>query len=325
MSELDLTALRGAPAMVLGASGFLGSNLVLALDRLGARVTAVARTPPARPDPALRAALDRAATATVDLMDVESVAAIAPTEGFLFLAAGLSGALSSLARATQDLEANGRGVLALLEALRGKGSRARVVFASSQLVYGEGGAAPIGEDAPPRPRSLYAAHKLLGESYGAVYAHVHGLHWVTLRMANPYGPRQRPLGSAYGIVRHFIDKALAGEALPLYGGGLQRRGYVFVDDVVSACLLAAVKAPPGRVYNVAPLVPCSVRDMAEAVVRACGRGRVESVPWPEDARRIEPGDFCLDVRRARSELGWEPQVDLDDGLARTVAFLRAGA
>lgn len=311
--------------MVLGASGFLGSSLVVALDRLGARVTAVSRALPTHPDPALRAALGRAETATVDLVDVDSLLAIAPTDGYLFLAAGLSGALSSLARATEDLEANGRGVLALLEALRSKGSRARVVFASSQLVYGEGGAGPIGEDTLPRPRSLYAAHKLLGESYGAVYTHVHGIPWITLRIANPYGPRQRPLGGAYGVVRHFVDKALAGEALPVYGGGHQRRGYVFVDDVVSACLSAAVKGAPGRVYNVSHPTPCSVREMAEAVVRACGRGRIESVPWPEDARRIEPGDFCLDVSRARSELGWEARVGLEDGLARTVEFLRSRA
>jgi UDP-glucose 4-epimerase len=200
------------------------------------------------------------------------------------------------------------------------------VFPSSQLVYG---GSPSGEalteDAPPRPRSIYALHKLLGEGYGDLYTRLHGVDWVTLRIANPYGPRQRTSSGAYGLVRYFLERALAGDAVPVFGEGTQRRGYVFVDDVVRALLLAASVGRPDRLYNVSHPTPHTVRSMAEAVVAACGRGRVESVPWPRDAVQVEPGDALLDVSRARMELGWEPRVPLEDGLARTIAFLREHA
>jgi UDP-glucose 4-epimerase len=311
--------LRGAPALVLGASGFLGSSLVVALDALGARVRATVRGD-AGP------ALARAEVVRADLRDPASLARAVPDEGFVFFTAGLSGALGSLERATLDLEVNGRGVLNLLEALRERRSRARVVFPSSQLVYGHGGATPLREDDPPAPRSLYAVHKLLAEHYGRVYAETHGIEWVTLRIANPYGPRQRASGGAYGLVRHFLDLALAGKPVPVWGDGSQRRGYVFVEDVVRAFLLAALKGERGRTYsrtyNIGHPSPCSVRAMAEAVVRAAGTGSVATVPWPSEAQRLEPGDARLDLERARAELGWEPTVALEDGLARTVAFLR---
>jgi nucleoside-diphosphate-sugar epimerase len=305
---------------VLGATGFLGSNLVIALVAAGARVRAASRAPiyPGR-DTELARALEQCEHAAFALEDAASIERIVPPDGFVFLAAGLSGALGSLARATADLEANGHGVLSVLEALRAKGSRAKVIFPSSQLVYGQDGS--LKEDAPARPLSVYAVHKLLGESYGRVYEHAHGVPFVSLRISNPYGPRQRASGGAYGLVRFFLDRALAGAEVPVWGEGAQRRGYLYVTDVVSALLLAAER---GRgTYNIGHPESCSVRAMAEAVVRASGSGHVASVPWPAEALKVESGDALLDCSRAASELGWSPRVPLDEGLARTVAFLRS--
>ncbi len=308
--------LRGSNALVLGASGFLGSNLVIALTRAGARVVAATRSQ-APGDEELESALARSEVVRFDLGDPASIARIVPVEGAVFLAAGLSGAVDSLARAREDLEANGRGVLNVLEALRAKKSRARVVFPSSQLVYGRPGT--LKEEDPVEPLSLYAVHKLLGEHHGRVYERLHGVPFVALRIANPYGPRQRSSGGAYGLVRFFLDRALSGGDVPVYGDGTQERGYVHVDDVVQSMLLAAEK---GRgTYNVGAAA-CSVKEMAEAVVRAAGRGRVVSVPWPEEALKVEPGSARLDTSRAERELGWRATVKLDEGLRRTVEFLR---
>ncbi len=310
--------LRDENAVVLGASGFLGSNLVVALAARGARVRAAVRSVPASMDRELAAALARSELIRFDLADAESVARVVPEDGVVFLCAGLSGALTSLARASGDLEANGRGVLNVLEALRAKRSRARVVFPSTQLVYGRGG--DLREEDPLVPASLYAAHKVLGESYGRIYERAHGIPFVALRIANPYGPRQRSSGGAYGLVRFFLDRALAGDELPVYGEGSQMRGYLFASEVAGA-LVAAAERGQGA-YNIGSPVACSVREMAETVVRVVGRGRVVHVPWPEDALKLEPGDARLDVTRARRELGFDPRVGLEEGLARTVAFLR---
>jgi UDP-glucose 4-epimerase len=324
IAPLHAERLRGAQALVLGATGFLGSSLVIALDALGARVrAAVRRELPRNLDAVLAAALSRSELVRADLRDQESLARVTPDEGFVFVTAGLSGACSSLERASLDLEVNGGGVLALLEAIRTKRSRVRVVFPSSQLVYGSSpSGAALAEDALPRPRSIYAVHKLLGEHYGELYGRLYGVEWITLRVANPFGPRQRPSSGAYGLVRHFLDCALRGESVPVFGEGAQRRGYVYVDDLVRALLAGASVGQAGHAYNISHPTAHSVRGMAEAVIRACGRGRIATVPWPMGAQQVEPGDSILDVSRARTELGWEPEVSLEEGLARTVTFLR---
>jgi nucleoside-diphosphate-sugar epimerase len=127
-------------------------------------------------------------------------------------------------------------------------------------------------------------------------------------------------------VNRLIHLALAGETLPIYGDGRQRRDYIYIDDVVEALLALgspeAASLSASGIYNVGTGIGTSIADMAKAITGTAGGGRLEFVPWPPLAEQIETGDFVADITRICTELGWRPAVVLEEGLRRTVAFYR---
>jgi nucleoside-diphosphate-sugar epimerase len=126
------------------------------------------------------------------------------------------------------------------------------------------------------------------------------------------------------VVNRLIQLALAGQALPIYGDGSQRRDYIHVDDVVSALVRLSESASSDDVaFNVGSGVGTRMIDMAESIVDLAGGGRIEHVAWPSLAEQIETGDFVADVSRIRVQLGWVPALSLRDGLRKTIAFYQA--
>jgi len=216
------------------------------------------------------------------------------------------------------------GMLALVEALRRENRTARIVFASSRLEYGRVGPEPVSETEPVNPMCLHAIHKLVAEDYLRMYERLYDIPYAVARITNPYGPGQPRARTDYGVVNRLIHLALADETLPIYGDGRQRRDYIYIDDVVEALL--AMASPDSRtsgIYNVGTGIGTPIAEMATAIARAAGGGRVEFVPWPALAEQIETGDFIADITRIQTTLGWQPQVSLEEGLRRTVSFYRA--
>jgi UDP-glucose 4-epimerase len=200
------------------------------------------------------------------------------------------------------------------------------VFVSSRLTYGHVGAEPVDEDRAPDPLCVHAVHKLAVEQYLKLYGHIYGLTFSSARLTNPYGPGQPRERTGYGVINRMIHQALAGNALTVYGDGLQRRDYIYIDDAVDALLaLAECPASAGRTYNVGSGIGTPLIEMARTISRMAGPGRIETVEWPVLAELIETGDFVADITRIRRELAWAPRVTLAEGLERTVAFYRAHA
>jgi len=314
------------PITVIGGFGFIGWNLSDRLIGLGARVTVVTRS----------LARHRAAAATLeargarvcegDLRDPQAMRNAVRGQEVVFNLAGQSGAADSMRDPWTDLDANCRGNLVLLEALREHAPSAKLVFVSSRLAYGHVDGEPAREDRIPEPLCIHAVHKLAVEQYLSVYGRAYGLTCSTARLTNPYGPGQPRERTAYGVVNRLIHLALSGEPLPIYGDGRQQRDYVYIDDAVSALVaLAASDAANGRIYNVGSGIGTALIDMARSITAIAGGGRVEFVEWPRLAAQIETGDFVADIGRIRRDVGWEPRVALADGVARTVAFYRAHA
>jgi len=244
----------------------------------------------------------------------------------VFNLAGQSGAVRSMEEPWDDLDVNARGMLTVVEAVRRESPKARVVFTGSRLEYGRVGSDPVAETHEADPMCVHAVHKLVGEQYLRLYERLYGISYVVARITNPYGPGQPKARTAYGVVNRLIHLALAGETLPIYGDGRQRRDYIYIDDVVRALLTLGApdqtRVTPNRVYNVGTGVGTSIVDMAKAITAAAGGGRLEFVAWPPLAEQIETGDFVADISRIRAELGWHPAVSLAEGLQRTVAFYR---
>jgi nucleoside-diphosphate-sugar epimerase len=126
------------------------------------------------------------------------------------------------------------------------------------------------------------------------------------------------------VVNRLIHLALAGETLPVYGDGHQRRDYIYINDVSAALArLGESSASDGRVFNVGTGIGTRFVDMAQTIAALAGGGRVEFVPWPPLAEQIETGDFVADISRIRDELGWCPAIALEDGVGRTIESLKS--
>jgi len=278
---------------------------------------------PPNPDPLLKELLSRLKVAVADIRDPEKVERVIRDQEVIFNLAGKSGAADSNKTPLNDLDINCRGHLTILEACRCFNPKVAILFTSSRLVYGKPRFLPVAEKHPLAPESIYAAHKVSVENYHLIYGHLYGLKSTVLRVTNPYGPLQLGDARAYGIANKFIQAAVRGEKLTVFGEGEQRRDYLYIDDLVNALLLAGSKeVSRGKVYNIGDDRSASLMELAQLSVQTAGAGAVVQVPWPEDYKAIETGDFQSDITLANTELGWQPKVQLPEGVARTVAYYR---
>ncbi|MDR7483266.1 MAG: NAD-dependent epimerase/dehydratase family protein [Armatimonadota bacterium] len=230
-------------------------------------------------------------------------------------------AMRSVPRSVDDPrganENNVVGTLNLLIAAHGASVR-RFVYASSSSVYGDLPDLPKREDQVPAPVSPYAASKLAGEHYCRVFARTYGLSTVSLRYFNVFGPLQDPQSQCAAVVPRFIRWTLEGHPLEIHGDGLQSRDFTYIDNVVSANLLAAdARGVHGEVFNIACGERFTVLQIADVVEELIGRrvARHHAPPRIGDVRHT-----LADITRARAHLGYEPVVGFRDGMARTVAF-----
>lgn len=306
-------------ALILGAGGFIGSHLARHLLESGWKVTAVVRDVSS---PLVTRRL-QGVTRDIDLVQADaaspdSLDRLVGGQDAVFPFAGRSGAAASMDAPLDDLDANGCGQLVVLEALRRRNPDARVVFPGSRLQYGRCERLPVTEDHPQRPLSIYGVHKMLGEHYHRLYTTTYGIPSTMLRISNPYGPLQDRPDHHFGVVGTFLARASLGQDIHLYGGGLQLRDYVYIDDLCRLCELAVTRTEAiGQVFNASGPRPVSLRQMAEAVVATVGRGRIVYADWPADVASVETGDYFGDTDRADRILGWSPEVELADGLVAT--------
>lgn len=320
-----MNELKDVRCLITGGLGFIGSNLALTAVAGGARVTVL--------DNLLmgcggrREHLDAAGGAITviegDARDVDLLRTLVRECDVVFALAGKTSHVDSMRDPEDDLQHNVRTALATLEAVRQANPAARVVFASTRQVYGVPQYLPVDEQHPLAPVDVNGIHKLAAESYHRLYSQVYGIWTVCLRLTNTYGPRQLIGHSRQGFMGWFVRLALEDRALPLYGDGSQRRDFLYVDDAVEALMRAGLaRSPAGSVYNVAGAEVASLADLGRRMCEISGRGHVQLVPFPEERRAIDIGDFYADGSRLSQLIDWKPTVRLDDGLQRTFAYYR---
>jgi UDP-glucose 4-epimerase len=304
--------------LVTGGAGFIGSHVVEALLGAGHDVAVLDDLSTGR-----EANLDpRVRFHRVDVRDRAAVADVLARERPEVIdhhAAQMSVRVS-VADPVFDAEVNLIGLLNLLEEGRKQGVR-QVLFASSGgTVYGENQPVPAGEGAATEPVCPYGVAKLASERYLHYYAHVHGLRWIAFRYGNVYGPRQDPRGEA-GVIAIFTGQMLRGEPSVINGSGTQTRDYVYAADVARANLLALGSTYCGPL-NVGSGVETDVNTLFRRLRAATGATSAEQ---HGPAKAGEQSRSALDPSRARDVLGWAPEIGLDEGLARTVAYFRSAA
>ena len=303
--------------LVTGGAGFIGSNLVRAILARGDDVRVLDNF--STGNRANLAGLDRDVELVEgDLRSYERVHAAVRGAEVVFH----QGALPSVPRSVQDplttTAVNVEGTLNVLLAARDSGAR-RIVNASSSSVYGNGGELPRTESQLPDPISPYAVAKLAAERFCTSFSRVYAMEVVSLRYFNVFGPRQDPMSQYAAVVPRFVRAVATGEPVTVYGDGEQSRDFTFVDNVVSANLLAA-DAPgvEGAIVNVAMGGSTTVNELAATIGRLLDRP-VEKRYEPE--RTADVNASWADVGEARRLLGYETRVCLEEGLRRTAEFL----
>lgn len=316
---------RGRTVLVTGGLGFIGSNLVRELVRLGARVTVLdALIPEHGGNRRNLAGLGRAVRVRIgDVRDEARLPRLVRGQDYLFNLAGQTSHMDSMTDPATDLEINCRAQLSILEACRRHNPGIRIVFASTRQIYGRPEHLPVDERHPLRPVDVNGINKLAGEQYHLLYSAVHGIRSTVLRLTNTIGPRMRVKDARQTFLGVWVRQVLSGEPFEVWGGE-QLRDFTYVDDCVEALLLAAARPEAvGGVFNLGGPGRISLLDLAELVVAAAGGGRYVVRPFPADRRKIDIGDYYADDRLIRRRLGWRPRTGIREAVGRTVEFFRA--
>jgi UDP-glucose 4-epimerase len=320
-----LSFYRGRRVMVTGGLGFIGSNLVHQLVAAGADVLIVDSL---HPDYGgnrfnISGVEDNVRVNVADVRDQTSMDVLVQDREVIFNLAGQVSHIDSMRDPYTDLEINCRAQLSMLEACRKYNPDVRVVFAGTRQVYGRPDALPVDETHLVRPIDINGVNKAAGENYHLLYNNVFGVRACSLRLTNVYGPRQLIRHNRQGFIGWFIRLALESGNIQIFGDGSQLRDFVYVDDAAAAFLLAgATDACDGEVFNVGGDVPISHRDLVSLLIDVAGSGSVTYVEWPPEKKRIDIGSFYSDSTKFRRAVGWSPQVELREGLGRTLAFYR---
>lgn len=316
--------------LVTGGAGFIGSHLVERLLAEGHTVTVLDDFSGGRPEN-LAAVLDhpRLRLLRGDVTDPHILSAALDGIDTVFHLAAVVGVPRVLADPLRTLQVNVLGTERVLAACAQRGLP--ICLASSSEVYGKGVRWPAAEDddlrlgPPTSPRWAYAVSKLLDEHLALAWAR-HGLPVRIVRYFNVYGPRADPAGYGYVIAR-FMDQALRGEPLTVYGDGRQTRSFIYVSDAVEGTLRAGTHpAAVGKIFNIGRAEEISIRELAGKVRAITGRPvPIRFVPLPEayGPGFKDPPRRVPDVRQARTLLGFEARVTLEEGLKRTWEWWRA--
>lgn len=307
----------GGRIAVLGAAGFLGQHVTMALLARGYAVNAFDRIPfassllPGGTHPGLT-------VLTGDFFDARCLeAALAGCSCCVHLVS-TSIPQSSNEDPARDVKQNLLGTLGLLEAVRAVGVPKLVFASSGGTVYGIPHAQCIAETHPTHPLCSYGIVKLAVENYLALYRELHGLEYVALRISNPYGPLQR-LDASQGVIGVFLGKILRNQPLTVWGDGSVIRDFVYVEDVARAFVLAAASSIPAAVLNIGSGSGSSLNRVIELLRMTTAR--------PVDVRYLAGRVFdvpcsILDITLAGQTLGWRPATTMEEGLRRTWAWVQ---
>lgn len=319
------TSFRDAEVLITGGHGFIGSNLARELVRLGARVTLVDSMIPEYGGNLFNVAdlAGHVSSNICDVRDPHAISHLVQGKDLLFNLAGQTSHLDSMVDPKADLDINAGAQLSILEACRRNNPAIKVVFASTRQIYGKPRYLPADEAHPVDPIDVNGINKLAGEMYHLLYQRVHGIRTSVLRLTNVYGPGMRVRDARQTFLGVWIRNLVDGEPMLVFGDGAQRRDFNYVDDCVSALLLAgADPRADGRIYNLGGSEVVTLAELAARLASLGEGGRFEFVPFPADRKAIDIGDYYGDFSRIHSELGWAPAVPLDAGLRRTVDYYR---
>jgi UDP-glucose 4-epimerase len=306
--------------LVTGGAGFIGSNLALALARAGERVRALDNLSTGFWENLDAAGAPSVERITADIRDPDAVASACRGVEVVFHQAALGSVPRSVENPIETDAVNTGGTVVVLDCARHAGVK-RVIFAASSAAYGDTPTLPKQEDMPTGPLSPYAVTKVAAERYMQVFSSLYGIETISLRYFNVFGPHQRPDGAYAAAIPRFLWAALHRQPLTIFGDGETTRDFCFVENAVSANLLAASSPRrfSGEVVNIAGGRRVSLNALVERIGQVLGETLevVHGEPRTGDVRHS-----LADLGRASELLGYDPKRTWEDGLGPTAEYLR---
>ncbi len=322
----SMSTYLGKRILITGGLGFIGSNLARRLVGLGAHVTLADSLIPTYGGNIQNIAdiRERVTVNVCDVRDRFAIEYLLRDQHHLFNLAGQTSHMDSMTDPHTDLAINAAAQLSILEACRAVAPKIRIVFASTRQLYGKPDYLPVDEKHPIRPVDVNGINKLAGEWYHLLYSKVYGIDASVLRLTNTYGPGMRVKDARQTFLGIWIRQLLDGKPIQVFGDGLQLRDFNYVDDCVEALLLAGSEdVAIGKVYNLGSEEVVNLKQLATLMLDLQAGSTFEIVPFPAARKAIDIGDYYSDFSLINGELGWAPQVPLNEGLARSVDYYRS--
>jgi UDP-glucose 4-epimerase len=321
---MQITSFTNKKVLITGGLGFIGSNLALKLVSEGAIITIIDSMIPEYGGNLynINGIEEKVKINISDVRDEYSMRYLIQGYDYLFNLAGQTSHMDSMSNPFLDLDINCRAQLSILEACRQYNPSIKVIFASTRQIYGKPHYLPVDELHPLRPVDINGINKMSGEWYHKLYNDVYGIRTCILRLTNTYGPRMRIKDSRQTFLGVWIRLILEDKTFEVWEGQ-QLRDFNYIDDCVDALLKAAESEEMnGQVFNLGAPDPVSLRELASLLVELNGKGEYSVCTYPEERKKIDIGDYYSDYNKFKNSTGWEPRINLRDGLTKTLEYFR---
>ncbi len=312
----------GKEILITGGLGFIGSSLALQLVEQGARVTVLDSMIPEFGGnwKNVEPIRENIKIYQDDMRHFHALPSVVKGKDYIFHLAGQVSHGDSMREPLHDLGVNCISTMNLVEACRQHNPQVRIVYTSTRQVYGTPQSLPVTEDHPVLPVDVNGINKLAAEYYHLLYDRVYDLRSTVIRLTNTYGPRLQIQNDRQGFIGVFLKRCLTNQEIQIYGDGKQVRDFNYVDDVVDALLLANLHDECfGHVFNLGGPDRFNLLDFVDTL-SAIIPVKYRIVPFPDNKKLIDIGDYYGDYSRFASLTGWSPKVNLREGLKRTIAF-----
>ena len=305
--------------LITGGMGFIGRHLTKKYLQNGANVYVLSRSYDKRTN--LSTIEDKINLIIKDVRDIGE-AEVADKDYIFHLAGTVDNYAIKEGEPYRDIEINCNGTIALLEAVKNFNPKTRIIFASTFFVNGNVSKLPVDANSPCNPLGLYGATRLAAEHFCHVYNKVFGLDSLIARFTNVFGPFEQGDNKKKAGFNFIINQAVKGEEIQLYNNGNFIRDYIFVDDVVDACVILAEKGQTDKIYYVGRGEFIKFRKLIDIIAEQIPDVKIKVVEPPQFHKNIGIVDFVCDNSDLK-ELGWTPKVSLEEGIRRTIEFYRS--
>ena len=315
---------RNKKILITGGLGFIGSNLAIKLVQLDAQVTILDALVPQFGGNLfnIKPIKNKIKVIIADLREQAKINKAVKEKDYIFNLAGTLSHIDSMTNPFVDLDINCRAQLFLLEACRKHNINTKIVFAGTRNQYGRALYLPVDEKHIQEPTDINGINTIAAEKYHLLYNRIYGIRTVSLRMTNTFGPRHQMKHSKQGVLNWFVRLLMDGKKVGLFGDGSQIRDVNYIDDVIDALLLlASSDKSNNQAYNLGGQ-PVTLKSFVETAIKILGEGKYKTVPFPNNRKAIEVGNYVADIKKINTDVGWKPKITIEEGVQRTINYYK---